>query len=72
MTGFSRFPPDAFRRIDHEDDAYFYAFPRKVVHIDEGAIAALGRLYGELLPATGTLLELMAGWRSHLPTEFRS
>jgi SAM-dependent methyltransferase len=41
--------------------------PRKVVHIDEGAIAALGRLYAEVLPAGGRLLDLMSSWRSHLP-----
>ena len=33
------------------------AFPRKVVHIDDGAIAALGRLYGEILPAAAGLLD---------------
>ena len=41
--------------------------PRKVVHIDDGAIRALGRLYSEVLPASGRLLDLMSSWRSHLP-----
>ena len=40
---------------------------RKVVHIDDGAIAALGRLYAEVLPARGRVLDLMSSWRSHLP-----
>jgi len=72
MNSSAEFPPDAFRRIDEEDDTRFYAFPRKVVHIDEGAIAALGRLYAEILPPAGVLLDLMASWRSHLPQEFRA
>ena len=46
--------------------------PRKVVHIDDGAIAALGRLYAEVLPAGGDLLDLMSSWRSHLPDGFRA
>jgi SAM-dependent methyltransferase len=72
MTGATEFPPGAFRRIDEEDDARFYATPRKVVHIDSGAIAALGKLYAEILPPTGALLDLMASWRSHLPQSFRA
>ena len=61
------FPPAAYEREDESADARFYAFPRRVVHIDEGAIAALGRLYAEVLPARGRLLDLMSSWRSHLP-----
>jgi SAM-dependent methyltransferase len=60
------FPPDAYAREDESGDDRFYGVPRKVVHIDDGAIAALGRLYGEVLPA-GRLLDLMSSWRSHLP-----
>jgi SAM-dependent methyltransferase len=60
------FPPDAYAREDESGDDRFYSIPRKVVHIDDGAIAALGRLYGEVLPA-GRLLDLMSSWRSHLP-----
>src|SRR5215216_2900952 len=50
------FPSSYFRRADPSDDAAFYLSARKVVHIDEGAITALGRIYAELLPRTGTLL----------------
>jgi SAM-dependent methyltransferase len=64
------FPSDAFERIDGDDDALFYSFPRRVVHIDDGAIAALGRLYEEIVPARGRVLDLMASWRSHLPASF--
>jgi SAM-dependent methyltransferase len=64
------FPPGAFRRIDEEDDRAFYAIPRRVVHIDEAAVAALARLYAELIPRRGCVLDLMASWRSHLPASF--
>jgi SAM-dependent methyltransferase len=61
------FPPEAYAREDESPDARFYAVPRRVVHLDDGAIAALGRLYAEVLPAGGRLLDLMSSWRSHLP-----
>jgi SAM-dependent methyltransferase len=63
-------PPAAYARDDESRDEQFYRVPRKVVHIDDGAIAALGALYAELLPA-GRLLDLMSSWRSHLPEAFR-
>jgi SAM-dependent methyltransferase len=65
-----QFPPTAFQRIDEEDDRLFYAQPRPVVHIDPAAIGALTRLYENLLPKTGCILDLMASWRSHLPLSF--
>jgi SAM-dependent methyltransferase len=61
------FPPEAYAREDESADAGFYGVPRRVVHIDDGAIAALGGLYAEVLPAGGRLLDLMSSWRSHLP-----
>lgn len=63
------YPPEYFARYDPSDDADFYLPARKVVHIDDGAIAALGTIYAELLPRAGTLLDLMSAWRSHLPPE---
>jgi SAM-dependent methyltransferase len=62
----------AYARDDESPDGHFYAMPRKVVHIDDGAIAALGRLYSEVLPAGGRLLDLMSSWRSHLPESLRA
>jgi SAM-dependent methyltransferase len=64
------FPPGAFDRLDDDDDRLFYSFPRRVVHIDDGAIEALGQLYAELVPPGGPVLDLMASWRSHLPASF--
>lgn len=59
-----------FRRFDEDDDSAFYSFPRRVVHIDDGAIAGLTRLYTALVPPGGRVLDLMGSWRSHLPTSF--
>lgn len=66
------FPPEAYAREDESPDERFYAVPRKVVHIDDGAIAALGRLYSDVLPAGGRLLDVMSSWRSHLPEGVRA
>ena len=66
------FPPAAYEREDESSDARFYDVPRRVVHIDDGAIAALGRLYADVLPPGGRLLDLMSSWRSHLPAGFHA
>ena len=63
------FPPGAFARVDESDDAGFYLPVRLVTHIDEGAIAALSRLYGDTLKPGGTVLDLMSSWVSHLPDD---
>jgi SAM-dependent methyltransferase len=62
-------PANAFLKADPSDDALFYVPPRLVNHIDDGAIAALTGFYREVLPAGGTLLDLMSSWVSHLPPE---
>jgi SAM-dependent methyltransferase len=62
-------PDGAFRRIDEEDDAWFYQEPRLVYHIDEHAVAALTGFYRGVLPQGGVLLDLMSSWVSHLPPE---
>jgi hypothetical protein len=62
-------PPGAFARIDDTDDELFYEPPRLVLHIDDGAVAALTELYRAVLPAGGALLDLMSSWVSHLPPE---
>ena len=60
-------PTDAFDRMDPSPDEAFYAYERKVVHIEVGAIEALREAYGEMLPPGGRVLDLMSSWRSHLP-----
>lgn len=62
-------PSNAFTRYDETSDDQFYVQPRLVVHIDEAAIAATTRLFGDYLPANGAILDLMSSWRSHLPTD---
>lgn len=62
-------PATYFRRYDETDDGQFYQSPRLVMHIDEPAIAATTRLFGELLPPGGAILDLMSSWRSHLPPD---
>lgn len=59
-------PPGFFDRLDPTDDADFYAAPRFVTHIDDGAIAAVSALYDELGVPDGRVLDLMSSWVSHL------
>ncbi len=66
-----QFPREYFQRYDESPDELFYNVPRLVVHIDDGAIAATTQLYGELLPESGHILDLMSSWRSHLPPSFK-
>ena len=64
-------PPEAFAKVDAGDDLAFYAPPRLVTHIDEGAVAALIGCYRTLLPDGAAVLDLMSSWISHLPEDVR-
>lgn len=64
-----RLPQGAFAKIDTEEDEIFYEPPRLVYHIDEAAVAALTQFYRRVLPAGGTVLDLMSSWVSHLPPD---
>ena len=62
------FPPGFFDRTDAAGDERFYAAPRLVTHIDDGAIAAVGALYAELGlcgAESGAVLDVMSSWVSH-------
>ena len=61
------FPPDFFQREDDSNDAEFYTMPRLVVHIDDGAIDAVGKLFQRLIPEQAEVLDLMSSWRTHWP-----
>lgn len=61
------FNPGDFQRVDESIDSLFYSWPRKVVHIDNQAIEAVGRLFRDLIPPGATVLDLMSSWRSHWP-----
>jgi SAM-dependent methyltransferase len=65
--GLPELPPRAFAKTDSSPDTIFYAAPRFVTHIDDGAITAVTGLYRVLFPADGTVLDLMSSWVSHLP-----
>ena len=62
-------PDGAFDRIDGGDDLAFYAEPRLVTHLDDGAIRALTGWYAAVVPAGGRVLDLMSSWISHLPAD---
>ncbi len=62
-------PAGAFSKQDPGDDLAFYAPPRLVTHIDEGAVAALTACYLERLAENSQVLDLMSSWVSHLPSE---
>ena len=62
-------PVAAFDKADPSPDAEFYAYPRFVTHIDDGAIATVTRVYREVLPTGGAVLDLMSSWVSHLPED---
>src|SRR5918999_4899884 len=63
------FQPAYFTRLDEEPDATFYTEPRKVVHIDDSAIAAVEQFFRETFPPHGVVLDLMSSWRSHWPAD---
>ena len=61
------FQPEHFARLDESADPLFYSEPRKVVHIDEPAIATVAQFFRDTLPPHGVVLDLMSSWRSHWP-----
>ncbi|HLW69267.1 MAG TPA: class I SAM-dependent methyltransferase [Candidatus Binataceae bacterium] len=60
-----------FRRVDETDDEEFYRAPRRVVHIDDGAIAAVGEIFVSRVAPGSEILDLMSSWRSHIPKELK-
>ncbi len=62
--------PEFFRRDDEQPDGLFYAKPRFMTHLGPGASGAAFDRYEELLPKDGYILDLMAGYVSHLPETF--
>jgi len=66
------FPASAFERADESDDSRFYATDRFVSHLDRAALDTVERIIGTLVvEESPAVLDLMAGWDSHLPAELR-
>ncbi len=63
------FLPEHFARLDEDPDPVFYDMPRKVVHIDDDAIASVKQFFRDTLPTDGVILDLMSSWRSHWPPD---
>jgi SAM-dependent methyltransferase len=61
--------PDGFDRADSGNDREFYARPRRVAHVDAVCGARIAALYTRLIDAGYRVLDLMSGWRSHLPDD---
>ena len=64
------FPPQAFKRQDETDDGNFYAEPRLVYHIDEGAVRALTNYYKSEIKPGSAILDICSSWVSHYPSDF--
>lgn len=68
----AHWPPDAFSRMDESNDTLFYARDRFVAHLDTQALATVEKIIGHLITEENpVLLDLMAGWDSHLPAALR-
>ncbi len=61
---------DGMRRTDEHIDTSFYQNPRLVGHIDHQSSLLLQEFLGNVLPHETELLDLMAGYKSHLPADF--
>jgi hypothetical protein len=66
------FPAEYFHKQDNTPDEVFYSIPRKVVHIDDGAILLLKAYYGTVIPKEAIILDLMSSWRSHYPDDLQA
>jgi SAM-dependent methyltransferase len=66
----SKLLPEFFRRDDEGPDSTFYAEPRFTTYLGPDASRAACTRYAELLPSNGHILDLMAGYVSHLPDTF--
>lgn len=63
--------PAAFTRANDDPDHLFWADRTDSTQMDAGARTAVTALYQTTLPASGVVLDLMAGGLSHLPPDAR-
>ncbi|SPD73355.1 Methyltransferase domain protein [uncultured Desulfobacterium sp.] len=67
------YSPDDFTRFDESNDFTFYSQDRFVNHLDSLALSSVRSLIGELvIEDNPVILDLMAGWDSHIPESIRS
>ncbi|THB76538.1 MAG: methyltransferase domain-containing protein [Desulfobacteraceae bacterium] len=64
------FYPTAFKREDEQSDDLFYRQDRFVHHVDATAGSTLESMYQLLVSNGQKVLDLMAGWESHIPRAF--
>lgn len=64
------FSANSFNRKDLTSDTVFYETDRFVHHIDSLARKNLSKLYKTLLKPGQKVLDLMAGWESHIDDDF--
>ncbi len=65
--------PDAFSRMEDSHDAVFYETDRFVSHLDSRALETVGHVIKSLvIEKNPVILDLMAGWDSHLPAELNA
>lgn len=63
---------EAYSRKDEFDDRIFYAKDRFVDHLDTLALATVEQIIGDVISqANPVILDLMAGWNSHIPDKLR-
>ena len=62
-------PTTAPAHVELRPDAFAISELARARQIDAAAIAAVTKLYREVLPPGGAILDLMSGWVSHLPPE---
>jgi len=68
----ANYASDAFSRMDESDDSKFYSKDRFVSHLDSVALSMVEGLIGDLIPEdNAVLLDLMAGWDSHIPANIK-
>lgn len=60
-----------FSRQDESDDGIFYDQPRLCYHIDDSAISAVTKYYGENFKDGEDVLDICSSWVSHFPAEWK-
>lgn len=65
------FSPADFERQDESDDGIFYDQARLVYHIDDSAVDALTKYYGENLKDGDDVLDICSSWVSHYPPKWK-